>query len=354
MDKLRILVVSVNRTEEEVRIIKLARVLEKLGHTVHYFHLKTKAKGSRRRLGVAGKFRFVSRIIRASLAMREYDVIHLLDIGEVFYLPFLLNRTPKVFDARTGWGRMLRQCGIGLKWRVLGWIADRFTSVMVRYSNHTTISDPRTAQQILGMKPKRWSFLRNLPLRGRFLPQKRKREIIRFGYAGMIAENRGLDTLLRAWKILLRYCKNVELVIAGWFSSDKYRNSLLGLFKQENIMFLGELEFRDMPEFYSSLDVFVVPTTEDYWSLRIGEALASRIPVIMSNTPLHRMIADNGVVLFSVLEGVDSMITLSIAMNIAVRDIDRLRGGVVDRVVPFWDEEVAKLVTVYEQIRRKK
>jgi len=50
-----------------------------------------------------------------------------------------------------------------------------------------------------------------------------------------------------------------------------------------SVHFLGHLKGQDVWKAYCSSDVFVLPTLRDSWALVVNEAMAARLPTIVSN-----------------------------------------------------------------------
>ena len=49
-----------------------------------------------------------------------------------------------------------------------------------------------------------------------------------------------------------------------------------------NVYFIGKVDYDNLPNYYQSADVFVIPTLEDNWSLVVPEAMASGLPILSS------------------------------------------------------------------------
>lgn len=104
---------------------------------------------------------------------------------------------------------------------------------------------------------------------------------IRFGYIGRLSEEKGLETLLDAFKTLSQF-ESIELVVVG---DGPMRARVSG----EEVKYLGLLPHDKVSSFYQSIDVLVVPSlTKPFWKEQFGrvivEAIAQGVYVIGSNS----------------------------------------------------------------------
>ena len=121
------------------------------------------------------------------------------------------------------------------------------------------------------------------------------------GFCGRIVEEKGIDVLLKAYKIIKKQLPETELQIAG-----DYKNiaggSIYPVLKQyiENnnildVKFLGKIPEEKMPEFFSGLDVFVLPSInslEAFGMVQV-EAMRCGTPVVASDLYGVRTIVQN-------------------------------------------------------------
>ena len=103
-------------------------------------------------------------------------------------------------------------------------------------------------------------------------------EII-LGCAGRLSEEKGHHHLLEMMKLLKDDNLRYKLLIAGegkMLSTLEKNAKMLGV--SEQIDFLGFVE--DMPSFFSAIDIFLLPSRYEGFANVIGEAMASRLPVV--------------------------------------------------------------------------
>lgn len=110
------------------------------------------------------------------------------------------------------------------------------------------------------------------------------------GYAGKLAEEKGLRVLLDAFAALGEERKNLHLVLAG---GGAFREELLKAAMERGISdrvhLPGVIHNSDLPAFMNSLDIFVLPSeTRSNWREQFGrvavEAMSCGVPVIGSTS----------------------------------------------------------------------
>jgi glycosyltransferase involved in cell wall biosynthesis len=124
-----------------------------------------------------------------------------------------------------------------------------------------------------------------------FAPQERPALIPRVGFAGQWTPRKGIDVLLEAWEKVHQELPEAELWLAGgaslWKSSreipaaSQVRERLESA-AAKNVKCIGELARREMPGFWNSLAVAVVPSLYEPFGLVALEALSCGVPVVAS------------------------------------------------------------------------
>ena len=352
---MRILLVTVGKPTF-VRAVKLRRALLQRGHLVRNFWLPLRY-GSWSVRGILQALRIMLRSLEAALRIRGYDVIHMIEGWDIGLLPLLLNPTPKVFDVRIHWARMIGKFRSGLRYRVGSWIARQIMKMLVRHCDHVTVVDPYFARRILRMRPRRWSYLRNFPEAGLFRgaresPPRRGRGVV-FGYIGVISPQRNVHNMLRAWHRFVKRHPECRMRIIGITKGN------LAFFKQvvkpllSGVEFSGRIPYEEIPRFYQSIDVMVVPNRGDHYPLKLGEAMAAGVPIIARDGVMRRkLVGDKGVVYFKGDEYDDEVEVeaLERAFETALRNIDRLREEASSKDFPSWEGEVARLERIYMRL----
>jgi glycosyltransferase involved in cell wall biosynthesis len=129
-----------------------------------------------------------------------------------------------------------------------------------------------------------------------------KRNDVVFGAAGVLVEGKGFLDLVNAIPKVLLEIDNCFFVIAGGLPSPedkspdypaKLMDCVIKLGIEKRIKFLGYME--DMSIFYQIIDVLVIPSHEESFSLVALEGMYMRKPIIASMVGWLQEIIDPGV-----------------------------------------------------------
>ncbi|WP_448577433.1 glycosyltransferase [Thermosphaera sp.] len=93
----------------------------------------------------------------------------------------------------------------------------------------------------------------------------------------------GIVYLILAANIILRYRKDVIFIVGGDGPLRNYHMSLarrLGI--EDHVLFPGRIPQNEVPLYYASSDIVVVPSLQEAWGLVATEAMACGKPVIAS------------------------------------------------------------------------
>lgn len=119
-------------------------------------------------------------------------------------------------------------------------------------------------------------------------------------YTGQLLHWKGVDTLLSAAKFLP---SNVSVYIVG--GSKHEVDALRGRYRAENVVFVGQRPHKEMSHWQRAADVLVLPNTKKehiathYTSpIKLFEYMASGTPIVASDLPSIREIADDTAVVF--------------------------------------------------------
>ncbi len=115
---------------------------------------------------------------------------------------------------------------------------------------------------------------------------------LRVGFAGQWLPGKGCMTLLEAWNIMRSECPQAELWFAGgdklWKTdrttpgSVEVAEAIRRAAAEGSVKLAGELKRTEMPGFWNSLDLAVVPSFVEAFGLVALEAMACGVPVIAS------------------------------------------------------------------------
>lgn len=102
-------------------------------------------------------------------------------------------------------------------------------------------------------------------------------------FSGRLVQLKGIAELLEAWKeFSVGKEKQVSLLLVG----DGPQRASLELFcannQLDNVVFVGKVLYANLPLYYASSSVFIIPTLQDNWSLVVPEAMACGLPILCS------------------------------------------------------------------------
>jgi len=149
------------------------------------------------------------------------------------------------------------------------------------------------------VKKEKLFFISNpLPFKSEDVPEVQKKNIVLS--LGRITKEKGIDTLLFAWKIVEAKVKNWKLQIVGdGKDKDKFKKLSLQL-ELENVEFIDGTT--DVKPYYKKAKIFVIPSLFEGMPMTILEAMACKACVISSKTAGGKKLIvnkDNGL-LFSI------------------------------------------------------
>ncbi len=115
-------------------------------------------------------------------------------------------------------------------------------------------------------------------------------------YVGRLFKDKRIDILINAFSLLKKEISDTVLLLAG--GDFGYKSTLENLIQKMNlkhdVIILGHLPKRYLPEIYSMADVVVMPAKSETFGLVALEANACKTPVIASNHWGPREIINNG------------------------------------------------------------
>jgi len=107
-------------------------------------------------------------------------------------------------------------------------------------------------------------------------------------YLGRLNAKKGLDLLAESVGNVLTRIPNVRLAIVGGGDPQKFtdqlKNQLENFHITDRTILPGSLSGQEKLEAYADADVFVMPSHAENFAFAMFEAMASRIPVVVSNT----------------------------------------------------------------------
>jgi len=104
------------------------------------------------------------------------------------------------------------------------------------------------------------------------------------GYVGRLVNDKGINELIEAWKILIRKYSNLKLLLVGPFEErDSIGEEVKEYISTENsIIHTGLIS--DVQPFYGIMDVFILPSYREGFPTVVLEASSMELPVITTTS----------------------------------------------------------------------
>ncbi len=114
----------------------------------------------------------------------------------------------------------------------------------------------------------------------RFQKSVKKSDFFSFLFVGRLIQIKNIELLIKSFLLNFKDNPKVFLKIAG---NGPLLNYLKSKYKFKNIIFLGKINNMDINNVYNDCNVVVLPSTFEPWGLVVNEAMASGLPVIVSD-----------------------------------------------------------------------
>jgi glycosyltransferase involved in cell wall biosynthesis len=203
------------------------------------------------------------------------------------------------YGMRRGVPIVLRPEGAGLTGD-MGWQSqDRFGRVIARttrQANAFVALSPRIHDELLeaGYSEQRIHDIPNgVPIPAHFWTPPKLGRGPTAAFVGRLAPEKGLDRLLRAWKLVHMELPEARLEIIGEGPSEESLRSMAtasGI--AHKVDFPGARG--DIAQCLAKADLFVLPSREEGLSMSLLEAMAAGIPVVVSDIPGNRTLVKQG------------------------------------------------------------
>jgi len=103
-------------------------------------------------------------------------------------------------------------------------------------------------------------------------------------FVGRMEKRKGLEYLLKAYRLIKPDCPDCRLIIVGpgTRSREKYEK-MVAEANLEDVIFAGNVDYKILPRYYKTADVFCAPATgHESFGIILLEAMATGTPVIAS------------------------------------------------------------------------
>ena len=114
-------------------------------------------------------------------------------------------------------------------------------------------------------------------------------------FVGRLHPIKGIRYLFTAFKKVLKRRGDVYLaLIGGGDQADKYKQLSRALGIEDKVRFLGYIVHDELPRYYNSADVFVLPSLSEEFSNTILEAMACKVPVVATSVGGNPYLIEDG------------------------------------------------------------
>ncbi len=108
-------------------------------------------------------------------------------------------------------------------------------------------------------------------------------------FVGRLAPEKGIDLLIEAMPKVLKKQPKAKLMIIGEGTlKEQLVKRVKELAIQDNIIFMGWVNNKDLPKYYATADVFVCPSRREGSPVSYIEALACGTPVVIGNLGISK------------------------------------------------------------------
>ncbi|MFA4901982.1 MAG: glycosyltransferase family 1 protein [Desulfobaccales bacterium] len=179
-------------------------------------------------------------------------------------------------------------------------------------------------------------------------------------FVGNIFRHKNIIDLIKAYSIMKDKIKGSipYLVIAGRLMEDDYMNELNLLVEKllikDYVIFLGEINYDNLPLIYRSAKLFVFPSVLETFGFPMIEAMACQVPLIASDIPIAHELCGEASLYFPPN---DPEKLASLMLNV-MQDND-LRKSLVEKGVNIaktftWEDTALKMLTLFSEAYSKK
>lgn len=180
-----------------------------------------------------------------------------------------------------------------------------------------------------------------------------------FGYFGRLrvrktAQSKNLLTLLKAAELVVKQIPNAKLVLAG-IGYEELQPYVKEMGLENNVIYVGKLEYSNIPNFLKACDVVVCPAITDGFCFLLGEAGACGVSTVATNLGAHKERIDDGKTGL-LAENTPSDIAQKIASLLNDKALRESLGSAgSEKFKEFtWKKSVDKHLEIYENLIQRK
>ena len=165
---------------------------------------------------------------------------------------------------------------------------------------------------------------------------------------GRLVRNKGIEYLIEAYKNINT---DKKLVITG---DGDFQDELMKLAdNHKNIIFTGNQTGQVLEELYSNAAIFVQPSEAEGLSIALLEAISYKLPIIISDIPANKEVADDNAIVFKNKNSKDLELKLdSFLQDINNPAIDKNVKVLYNKIISQynWNDIAIQTVNIYKKV----
>lgn len=182
-----------------------------------------------------------------------------------------------------------------------------------------------------------------------------KKTILFVGGMDQAHHFKGVKVLLEALFLLKQNGTPVQAILVGdGENREQYELQVKGLGLEKTVKFAGQVGYDQLPYYYNLADLFVLPSINqsEAFGMVLLEAMASGVPVVASELPGVRTVAEDGGIVVKPNNPLALASAIVDFFNDKEVDMDKFRSNIrtVAEIKYSWESVVEKLDAIYQQL----
>jgi len=170
-------------------------------------------------------------------------------------------------------------------------------------------------------------------------------------FVGKLEARKNILTLLKALKYLrTNFNIKISLLLVG--EKGWGHNHISTLIKQldlkQSVKELGWIDENDLNTIYSAAEMFIFPSWYEGFGLPILEAMSCRLPVILSDIPTHREIANDSALYFKPGDKIELAENIYSILNDNSKKGNMITKGLERTKYFSWQKTAQEMIKIYE------
>ncbi len=173
-------------------------------------------------------------------------------------------------------------------------------------------------------------------------------------FVGLMQVRKGVHHLIKAWQKLQLPEDKAELLLVGNLHKDMAQ-VLAQTTLPKSIKLVGAVSQAELRDLYQSSSLFVLPSIEDGFGMVIGEAMASRLPILTTTQAGGQELITEGEEGFVVPAGNADALAEKISWFYNNQEAAQAMGSAAHKTIQHhsWDEYGEQMYATYQQVLRK-